>query len=226
MSEPALELRNIRCAREDMEVRVASLCLNAGSSIFLMGDPSALLLLRLLSLQERPDAGEMWLNGKPIHALSEDDFNAMRCRAVGLVFSSSHLLPGLSAVENVAVPLFKLLSLETAEAAERTHAMLEFVGLQGDSGDDVLELSRADQQRVALARALVHRPTVLALHRAEEALAPDDAAAFRNTIRRACAELGVLAVAMPASASVSGGAHRCIVVESGVAFDPHAPVEP
>ncbi len=224
MSTPILELRNVCCTRDGVEVRDVSLCFSAGSSTLVIGDRGAELLHRIASLQERPDAGEVLLEACATHALDEAAFASLRSRAVGLVFSASHLLPGLTAVENVAVPLFKLLSVETAEAAERTHAMLDFVGLQGDSDVDVLTLSRADQQRVALARALVHRPSILALHRAEDALGPEDASNFRDTIQRACAELGVIAIATPSCVGIQYTAHRVVVVEAGAASDPHASV--
>jgi len=228
MSEPAptLEFRHVSCARDGMEVRDVSLCFTPHSSILVMGDSGVELLLRLASLQERPDGGEILLNGQSTHTLDEASFATLRGRSVGLVFPAAHLLPGLSAVENVAVPLFKLLALETAEAAERTHTMLDFVGLRGDPGADVLELSRADQQRVALARALVHRPSLLVLNRAEDALVPDEATEFRETVRRACLEFGVLALATLSAAPIGYGAHRFIIVEEGIASDPHAPAQP
>lgn len=224
-SAPALELRHVCCARDGAAVRDVSLAFAPGSSALLVGDDGAPLLFRLASLQERSDAGEVHVGARAAHTLSSDAFDLLRSHKVGLVFAASHLLPGLSAVENVAVPLFKLLRLETAEAAERTHAMLEFVGMEGDCGADVLTLSRADQQRVALARALVHRPAVLALHRAEEALTADDAAAFRDIVQRACAEFGVAAVALPCGRLEPQPAQRVIVVEAGIAHDPRASVE-
>jgi predicted ABC-type transport system involved in lysophospholipase L1 biosynthesis ATPase subunit len=226
MSEPVLEFRQVHCVRDDAKLHDVSLPFEAGSSVLVFGDTSSLLLLRLASLQERPDAGEMLIRGQSVHTLPEKELADLRSRQIGVVFSAAHLLPGLTAVENVAVPLFKLLSLETAEAAERTHAMLEYVGFQGEGADDALMLTRADQQRVALARALVHRPSILILYRAEEALAPDDAMAFRKTIHRACTDFGVLALAAPSAAGISYTAHRFILVEDGFATDPHAPVKP
>jgi lipoprotein-releasing system ATP-binding protein len=222
---PVLELRHVSCAREGAELRDVSLSFTAGSSTLLIGDGSEQLLLRIASLQERPDSGGVLLGTRAAHLLDDEGFTALRSQEVGLVFPASHLLPGLSAVENVAVPLFKLLSLETAEAAERTHAILDFVGLEGDCSADVVTLSRADQQRIALARALVHRPSILALHRAEDALSPEDAGAFRDVVRRACSELGVAAIATPSVAAIHYSAHRVIVVEAGIASDPRASVE-
>lgn len=222
---PAIELRNVSCARDGAELRGVSLVFAEGSSTLLIGDGGEHLLLRIASLQERPDSGEVMFRGTATHTLGEEPFATLRNRTTGLVFSAAHLLPGLSAVENVAVPLFKLLAIETVEAAERTHAMLDFVGLQGDPGADVLLLSRADQQRVALARALVHRPAILALHRAEESLGPDDATAFRDTVQRACTEFGVTVLAVPCGVGIQYTAHRVVVVEAGTASDPHAQIE-
>lgn len=222
MSESAvlLDLRNISCVRDGAEVRGVSLTFAPANSIIVTGDAGGALLARIATLQERPDEGEVWLDGEPLHTLSESDFLALRSRKVGLVFSASHLLPGLSAVENVAVPLFKLLALETDEAAERTHSMLEFVGLRGDPGADVLALTRADQQRVALARALVHRPALLALYSAETDLDAEETAAFRETVHRACCEFGVLAISTLPAGPTACRADRMIVMSTGVAVEP------
>ena len=219
-----LEFHNVCCARGGAEVRDVSLALTGGSSIVLVAGPGCDvdLLLRLASLEERPDSGHAWLDGEPAHALSDESRATLRSHKVGMVFSAPHLLPGLSAVENVAVPLFKLLHLDTAEAAERTHAILEFAGFRGDPSNDVSTLSRADQQRVALARALVHRPVLLALHHAEDGLAPGDAIGFRETIARACAEFGMLALATaPATPGVMPGEKRLLIAAGGaVSIEP------
>ncbi|MEQ1861010.1 MAG: ATP-binding cassette domain-containing protein [Chthoniobacteraceae bacterium] len=220
MSDDAtmLEFRKVSCARDGVEVRDVSLSFAAGTSVLLLGhgEPDVQLLLRIASLQEVPDAGEVWLDGEPTHMLSDEGRATIRSRRIGLVYAAPHLLPGLSAVENVAVPLFKILRLDTVEAAERTHAMLDFVGLIGDSGEDVVTLSRGDQQRVALARALVHRPAVLALDRADDALTALDAASFRASVERACAELGVLAISTPSLAPVGPTGTRRVFVSDGV----------
>ena len=223
---PVLEFRQVHCVRDDAELHDVSLPFGSANSVLIFGDASSLLLLRLASLQERPDSGEVLIHGKSAHTLPENELAELRSRQIGTVFSAAHLLPGLTAVENVAVPLFKLLSLDTAEAAQRTHAMLEYVGFRGEGADDALMLTRADQQRVALARALVHRPSILILHRAEESLPPDDAMAFRETIHRACCDFGILALAVPSAAGISYTAHRFILAEAGLATDPHAPVQP
>jgi ABC-type ATPase involved in cell division len=221
-----LELRDVSCARAGVELRGVSLRLTPASFNLLLGDAGAALLLRLASLQERPDAGEVWFEEEPIHALSEEGCAALRSRKFGFVFSSPCLLPDLSLVENVAMPLFKLLSLEPAEAAERTHALFDFVGLTGDSSDPAGELSLFDQQRLALARALVHRPAVLVLDRPEINLPVDEAACFRRLVERACEELKVMVLATLAPIPGEYQADRVIAVRAGVVSEPGAPVEP
>jgi len=115
-------------------------------------------LLALMAGLDRPTAGEVWLDGQPVHALSEDQLALLRRRQVGFVFQSFQLLGNLTARENVMLPLELLAA---PDARERADALLAQVGL-GDRGHHYAsQLSGGEQQRVALARAFVHRPPLL-----------------------------------------------------------------
>jgi len=115
-------------------------------------------LLGILAGLDTPSAGTVTLLGRELGALDEDERARLRAGRVGFVFQNFQLLPGLSALENVMLPL-ELAGAD--DAAERARAMLADVGLGHRAGHQPLQLSGGEQQRVALARAFVSQPALL-----------------------------------------------------------------
>lgn len=116
-------------------------------------------LLGLLAGLDEPSAGRVVLDGEDIFALTEDGRAEFRSRNVGFVFQTFHLLPTLTALENVLVPLE--LRGEYAGASARAEALLARVGLAERMDHYPAQLSGGEQQRVALARAFANRPKIL-----------------------------------------------------------------
>ncbi len=114
-------------------------------------------LLGLLAGLDRPSRGRVMVDGTDLTTLSEDALAAFRAERVGFVFQSFHLIPTLTARENVEVPL----ELRGEEARGRADALLARVGLQGREHHYPAQLSGGEQQRVALARAFSNRPRIL-----------------------------------------------------------------
>ena len=115
-------------------------------------------LLGILAGLDLPSSGSVSLNGKDITAMDEEGRAAVRAQTVGFVFQSFHLLPGLTALENVALPL----ELQGDKQALQTAAYyLERVGLDHRISHYPRQLSGGEQQRVAVARAFACRPTIL-----------------------------------------------------------------
>lgn len=115
-------------------------------------------LLGLLAGLDLPSQGQVWLAGTELTSLDEDGRAALRARRVGFVFQSFHLLPGLTALENVLLPL----ELGGDASPERTaRDVLDEVGLTPRLGHYPHQLSGGEQQRVAIARAFASRPAVL-----------------------------------------------------------------
>jgi putative ABC transport system ATP-binding protein len=115
-------------------------------------------LLALLAGLDEPSSGQVWLNGAELTALDEDGRAALRNREVGFVFQSFHLLPSLTAIENVMLPL----ELHGApNAAARARQALVDVGLEHRLRHYPKQLSGGEKQRVAIARAFVTGPSLL-----------------------------------------------------------------
>jgi putative ABC transport system ATP-binding protein len=141
-------------------VNDVSLEIFAGETVALVGASGAgkSTLLALLAGLDTPSTGRVWLAGEEITHMNEDQRARLRADRVGFVFQAFHLVPSLTALENVMLPL-ELVGRSDARAAAK--AMLQRVGLGGRAGHYPRQLSGGEQQRVALARASVVRPAVL-----------------------------------------------------------------
>jgi len=137
-----------------------SLAVAAGETVAVVGASGSgkSTLLALLAGLDEPSAGGVWLAGIELSALDEDGRAAARAKHVGFVFQSFHLIPSLTALENVMLPL-ELAGRTDARTAAR--AVLQQVGLGPRLGHYPKQLSGGEQQRVAIARAFVTRPAVL-----------------------------------------------------------------
>jgi putative ABC transport system ATP-binding protein len=140
---------------EDVNLRVAH-----GETAAIVGPSGAgkSTLLALLAGLDDPTAGEVWLNGIELTALDEDGRARVRNREVGFIFQSFHLLPSLTALENVLLPL-ELGG--TAGADAKARSALTAVGLEHRLRHYPRQLSGGEQQRVAIARAFVTQPSLL-----------------------------------------------------------------
>ena len=131
-----------------------------GESVAIVGPSGSgkSTLLGLLAGLDLPSRGSVWLDGAELSALDEDARAARRAREVGFVFQSFHLLPGLTALENVMLPLELA---DSADAEREARGVLEAVGLGARANYYPQKLSGGEQQRVAIARAYATRPVLL-----------------------------------------------------------------
>ncbi|HUC85504.1 MAG TPA: ABC transporter ATP-binding protein, partial [Candidatus Acidoferrales bacterium] len=117
-------------------------------------------LLHLLGGLDTPNAGEIIFDGQNVSRFSDSQLTHFRNRRVGFVFQAYHLLPELTALENVCLPA-RLARLGAGLAARQAEQLLARVGLQGRLEHKPSELSGGEQQRVAIARALINQPELL-----------------------------------------------------------------
>jgi putative ABC transport system ATP-binding protein len=165
MTDPIVRLSDITLSLRSAAglvniLRGVSLEVNRGQHMAVVGPSGSgkSSLLAITAGLERPSSGRVEIAGQDLSALNEDSLAQFRGRYVGIVFQSFHLVPTMTAQENVALPLE--LAGE-AGALERASEALATVGLGARTGHLPTELSGGEQQRVALARALIARPPLL-----------------------------------------------------------------
>ena len=117
-------------------------------------------LLHLIGGLDTPNAGEIFFAGQNVSRFSEGELTRFRNRRVGFVFQAYHLLPELTALENVCLPA-RIARIATGNAAKRAGELLARVGLRDRLDHKPSELSGGEQQRVAIARALINEPVLL-----------------------------------------------------------------
>jgi putative ABC transport system ATP-binding protein len=165
MAETAIELRDLdlslgRGAARVHILRNISLAVTRGEAVGLVGPSGSgksTLLMTMAGL-ERPDGGSIKIDGVSLDGLSEDALAKFRGARIGIVFQAFHLIPTMTALENVAAPL-ELAGIQ--DAFTRAAAELAAVGLDERLSHYPAQLSGGEQQRVALARALAPRPSLL-----------------------------------------------------------------
>ena len=142
----------------------ASLSVAKGERVAVVGGSGAgkSTLLHVLGGLDRPESGEVVVDGRSLYAVSQRVRTAMRASSIGFVFQSYHLLPEMDVTENVMLPAMAgAQKLTRAQMRQRALALLDQVGLADRATHMPLELSGGEQQRVALARALVHEPALI-----------------------------------------------------------------
>jgi lipoprotein-releasing system ATP-binding protein len=117
-------------------------------------------LLHILGTLDKPDEGEVELNGTKINKLSGELMSIFRNKNIGFVFQFHHLLPEFSALENICIPAF-IAKVPKKEAEERALELLDLLGLEDRAHHKPNQLSGGEQQRIAVARALVNRPAII-----------------------------------------------------------------
>jgi lipoprotein-releasing system ATP-binding protein len=167
MSEAALVAVDVTRGFSQGEDRLdiltgANLELRPGEAVALVA-PSGTgksTLLQIAGLLEKPDAGEVYVMGRPTVGLDDGERTALRRGAIGFVYQAHHLLPEFTALENVMLPQL-IRGLTKAEAAKRAHELLGWLGLAKRVTHRPSELSGGEQQRVAIARAVANAPRIL-----------------------------------------------------------------
>jgi len=171
-------------------------------------------LLNVLSGLDEPDSGEVLVDGTPLHEMTDRRRTAYRAHRMGFIFQSYNLMPVLSALENVELPLL-VAGVRGFEARRRAREALDSVGLARWARHRPNELSGGQQQRVAVARALVNRPGIIF---ADEPTGNLDSAAAGSVMDMLSAlnqEHGQTFIIVTHSPAVSARARRIVTMHDG-----------
>ncbi|WP_371549329.1 ABC transporter ATP-binding protein [Streptomyces sp. NBC_00554] len=225
---PVLELRGITKVYGTGAAQVhaltgVDLTVRAGEMVAVMGPSGSgkSTLLTIAGSLEQPTSGEVLVEGIPLSGMSRSEQARMRRRRVGYVFQDFNLLPGLTAAENITLPL-ELDGTRAKVAAAAALRALEQVGLTDQAGRYPDELSGGQRQRVAIARALVGERRLLLADEPSGALDSRAGETVIRLLRSACRQ-GAAAVLATHDAQLAAWADRVVFVRDGVAIDQTAP---
>jgi putative ABC transport system ATP-binding protein len=171
-------------------------------------------LLSLLSGLERPSSGRVTLNGREITESSENELALIRREMVGFIFQSFHLIPTLSAWENVALPLFPV-RMTTEQRRKRAMELLRQMEMEHRSDHRPATLSGGEKQRVAIARALVNSPKVVFADEPTGNLDSATSGAIMNILKRLHTDNGLSLVMVTHDLDLAGLSDRIVRMRDG-----------
>jgi putative ABC transport system ATP-binding protein len=197
-------------------LRGVSLAIDQGRFVALVGPSGSgkSTFLNLVGGLDRPTSGELWVDGVELSASKEKALTEHRRRRVGFVFQSFNLLPRLTALENVALPLM-FVGVSEGDRLARARHLLEQVGLSDRLEHRPTQLSGGEQQRVAIARALVSRPAIILADEPTGNMDTTTGAEIMALLRRLNREQGVTLLLVTHDPEAASFADRVIRLRDG-----------
>jgi putative ABC transport system ATP-binding protein len=223
-----LELRGVskvygQRATQVHALREVSLTVGAGSMVAVMGPSGSgkSTLLTIAGSLEEPTEGDVLIGGTPLRGMSRGDLARLRRRSVGYVFQDFNLLPGLTAAENVSLPL-ELDGMAARKARAAGTQALEELGVSDRASHFPDELSGGERQRVAIARAVVGERRLLLADEPSGALDSVNGEAVMRLMHAIC-KRGVAVVVVTHDAQLASWADRVVFLRDGSVSDQTAP---
>ena len=197
-------------------LRGVDLEVNRGDFVSIMGASGSgkSTLMNIIGLLDAPSSGSYSLDGLEVSAMTDNRRSAIRNASIGFVFQSFHLLPRLTALENVRLPLMYR-GAGGAESNRRARGALERVGMADRAGHRPNELSGGQQQRVAIARALVGEPAIVLADEPTGALDPATGTDIMNLFAELNREAGTTLILITHDLEVAGRCPRRTRIEDG-----------
>lgn len=193
----------------DLEVRRGEMVAVVGAS-----GAGKSTLLHVLGALDRPNKGEVWLDGESVEGRSDEELAALRNRKVGFIFQFHHLLREFSAVENVMMPL-RIGGMDASRARERATQLLDRVGLSARMEHHPSQLSGGEQQRTAVARALAADPAILLADEPSGNLDSANAERLHDLLTWLARDLEIAMVVVTHNASLAARASRTMLLADG-----------
>ena len=224
-----LELRQVsktygQGAAEVQALHEVDLTVDTGTMVAVMGPSGSgkSTLLTIAGSLEEPDSGEVLVAGHALAGMSQNAKARLRRRTIGYVFQDFNLLPGLTAAENVSLPL-ELDGLSARKARAAGLRALEGLGLSGRAARYPDQLSGGERQRVAIARAVVGERRLLLADEPSGALDSANAQTVMRLVQDACKNGGMAAVVVTHDPQLASWADRVVLLRDGRATDQAAP---
>lgn len=197
-------------------LRSVNLSIEKGEFVSIIGASGAgkTTLLQILGTLDKPDTGEVTINGTKVFELSDDKLAIFRNRHIGFVFQFHQLLPEFTALENIMIPAL-IAKRDKSEAEREAKELLAFMNLSERAGHKPNELSGGEKQRVAVARALINKPDVLL---ADEPTGSLDSKNKQDIHRLFCQlqqEMGQTLVVVTHDMEMASGSGRIINMQDG-----------
>jgi len=221
-SAPMVELKDVwKIYRlgsiEYPALRGVSLSINRGSFVSIVGPSGSgkTTMLHLIGALDKPSRGEIYVNSIPISRLSENKLAEFRNKTIGFVFQQYNLIPYLSAIENVEMPMM-VSGVSLAERRKRAKWLLEQLGLGDKIWKRPSELSGGEQQRVAIARALANNPKLILADEPTGNLDSRNARIVVDLLKRINSEMGVTIVVVTHNMEVAAETEKIIYLRDGI----------
>ena len=225
MEVPAIKFENVWKIYKLGTVEVAALRglsieIKRGEHLAMMGPSGSgkSTFLHLAGALDRPTKGKVLIEGRDPSKLNDGELSKLRNRYIGFVFQTFNLIPRLTALENVMLPLV-VRGVDGSERRKRAIEALEQVGLGDRINHRPTELSGGEQQRVAIARAIVTRPRIVL---ADEPTGNLDSASAKEIVKvlsRLNRELGITLVVVTHDPEVASAAERMVKIRDGVIYE-------
>ncbi len=193
-----------------------SFSVGAGEYVAIMGESGSgkSTLLNLIAGLDIPDSGAVAIDGQNLTALDDDLRTKVRANSIGFVFQAFHLLPHLSILHNVALPL-AIAGASILDRDEKARAMLRSLGLAGREASLPRELSGGELQRAAIARALIHQPKLVLADEPTGNLDSRNAEIVLNLLRQQIKERGAMGILVTHSLAAAQTTDRILVLKDG-----------
>jgi len=225
MEVPAIKFENVWKIYKLGTVEVAALRglsieIKRGEHLAMMGPSGSgkSTFLHLAGALDRPTRGRVLIEGRDPSKLNDDELSKLRNRYIGFVFQTFNLIPRLTALENVMLPLV-VRGVDGSERRRRAIEALEQVGLGDRINHRPTELSGGEQQRVAIARAIVTRPRIVLADEPTGNLDSVSAKEIVKVLSRLNRELGITVVVVTHDPEVASAAQRVVKIRDGVIYE-------
>lgn len=201
-------------------LRGCNLAVGRGEKVALIGPSGAgkSTLLQIAGLLEKPDSGEILVDGLTASRLNDAGRTALRNRSIGFVYQFHHLLPEFTARENIMIPQM-IAGISRQKAGQRADELLALIGLTARAGHRPAKLSGGEQQRVAIARALANRPAVLIADEPTGNLDPHTAEHVFAVLNELVASQGLGLLMATHNHDLAARMDRVILLEEGLLIE-------